>query len=116
MRPALPAVLALGLVALAPAAARANLLTNPGFETGNLSGWAASGNVETLFCTSAPPGCPMGFGDWIATLNNQSLGVGNASLSQAVGISGPGTYEFGAMVSYGTILPAGATSRRARSR
>lgn len=106
MRRALPAVVALGLAAFAPDAARANLLTNPGFETGNLSGWTTSGDVAAYACALAAPGCPAGFGNWIATLNNSTLGVGNASLSQNVVVPGAGTYEFGAMVAFGTTAPA----------
>mgnify|MGYP005835815567 CR=1 FL=1 len=96
-----------GLVALTPASGQANLLTNPGFETGNLSGWTTSGDVAAYACEYAASGCPAGFGDWIATLNNYTLGVGNASLTQAVVVPGAGTYEFGAMIAYATILPTG---------
>jgi hypothetical protein len=108
----LPAVVVAGLVAFAPAPGHANLLANPGFETGNLDGWGTSGDVTVLACASAAPGCPAGFGNWIATLNNfgpggDTPGVGNASLTQAVVVPGAGTYEFGAMIAYGTILPTG---------
>lgn len=104
----LPFVAALGLAALAAAPAKANLLVNPGFEAGDLSGWTASGTVAAITpCTTIPPGCAPGGGSWIATLNDRSpFGVGNASLSQAVAVPGPGTFEFGAVFSYATVLPA----------
>lgn len=104
MRRALPAVVVLGLVALAPGAARANLLTNPGFETGTLSGWTTSGDVDEFPCGFAAPGCPAGFGNWIVTLNNTN-GTGNASLSQEVMVPGAGTYGFGAMIAYAATKP-----------
>jgi hypothetical protein len=103
----LPAVALLGLLALAPGAARANLLTNPGFETGNLTGWTPSGKVDVISCATIPPGCAPGGGSSIVTLNDRPpFGVGNASISQAVTVPGAGTYEFGAHFSYATILPA----------
>lgn len=105
----LPVVAALGLAALAAAPAQANLLTNPGFETGNLTGWTTSGSVPLYACATIPPGCPTGGGTWVAALNDASLpntGIGSASLSQAVTVPGPGTFEFGAVFSYATTLPA----------
>ncbi len=51
----LPAVALLGLLALAPGTARANLLTNPGFEAGNLTGWTPSGNIGVILCATIPP-------------------------------------------------------------
>lgn len=103
-----PFAAALGLAALAAAPAQANLLVNPGFEAGNLSGWTTSGNVDAITpCATFPPGCAPGGGSWIAALNDRSpFGVGNASLSQAVTVPGPGTFAFGAVFSYATVLPA----------
>lgn len=51
----LPAVALLGLLALVPGAARANLLTNAGFEAENLTGWTPSGNVDVILCATIPP-------------------------------------------------------------
>ena len=34
--------------------ARANLLTNPGFETGNFSGWALTGNSGFISIITSP--------------------------------------------------------------
>jgi hypothetical protein len=99
----LPAVALLGLLALVPGAARANLLTNPGFEAENLTGWTPSGNVDVILCATIPPGCAPGGGSSIVTLNDRApFGVGDASISQAVTVPGAGTYEFGAHFSYAT--------------
>jgi hypothetical protein len=86
--------------------AEAAILANGGFETGDLTGWNMSGDVAAYSCASAAPGCPAGFGNWIATLNNFTLGVGNASLTQAVDLA-PGTYAFGAKIAYGTSVIGG---------
>ncbi|WP_114376788.1 PEP-CTERM sorting domain-containing protein [Elioraea thermophila] len=104
----LPFAAALGLAALAAAPAQANLLINPGFESG-LTGWTTSGNVFDISCAGIPPGCAPGGGSRIATLNDASLpntGIGSASLSRAVTVPGPGTFAFGAVFSYATVLPA----------
>lgn len=46
-----------GAVALPGTAQAANILTNPGFESGNLSPWTCSGNLGSVVsspCTEAP--------------------------------------------------------------
>ena len=94
------------LVPLVPVAARAATLDNPGFETGDLSGWNASGDVTVLTCSSTFVGCAPGGGTFFATLNNNTFG-GNASLTQTLAGVDPGTYAFGAYVSFATDV-AGA--------
>lgn len=98
--------LATALLALVPAAAQAVPLNNPGFETGTTAGWNASGDVTVAICAAQVVGCAPGGGTYFAGLNN-SIGNGNASLTQTVTGVAPGTYNFGAWVSFGTNNPAG---------
>ena len=100
-------MLAAALVALMPAASQALTLTNPGFETGDLTGWDTSGDVTTFTCAGAVIGCAPAGGTYFALLNNSTDGVGNASLRQTVSSVDAGTYKFGAWVSFGTDNAAG---------
>lgn len=104
---AAPAVCGLLMAALLcglPTQAHADLL-NPGFETGDLTGWSSSGDVAVGACASAVPGCAPGGGAWLADIG--FTGFGSSSLLQAMPVTGPGTYAFGAWVSYATNQPAG---------
>lgn len=94
----------------APSFAHANLLTNAGFETGDLSGWTTSGDVTVIACGTSATGCAPSGGAWLATLNNRVFNQ-DASLTQAVTVTGPGTYAFGAMVALGTTNAAGNFSQ-----
>lgn len=55
------AALALGgAIALPGTAQAANILTNPGFESGSLSPWSCTGNLGSVVsspCTAAPRPC-----------------------------------------------------------
>lgn len=97
------------LLASAPVASRAAPLLNPGFETGDLTGWNTSGNVTVANCGFGVIACAPGGGSKYARLNSFSVnpGVGTSTLTQAVTVDGPGTYEFGAKVVVGTNNAAG---------
>src|SRR5215813_14503397 len=72
--------------------ATANLLTNPGFETGNTTGWTPSSGSASASNFSAV----VHDGSWGGFLNSAVTSPGtNASLIQAVSLPGPGTYQFG---------------------
>jgi hypothetical protein len=47
-------------------------------------------------------GCAPGGGNFLALLNNNTVGVGNASLTQTEAGLSPGTYAFGAYVTFRT--------------
>lgn len=97
--------LAAALLTLISAPAVAVPLNNPGFETGDTTGWNTSGDVTVLLCTATVMGCAPSGGTYLAALNNSS-GVGNASLTQTATNVASGTYNFGAWVSFGTDNPA----------
>jgi hypothetical protein len=90
--------------ALLSSSASAISLVNPGFETGNTSGWTSSGTTFAFLCASAAIGCAPSGGNYFGVLTN---GFGSASLSQDLGSIDPGIYEFGAYVSFGTNSAAG---------
>jgi len=104
VRAAVRGLLLAGVMGALPPPAHASLI-NPGFETGDLTGWSTSGTVAVASCASAPPGCAPGGGAWLADINLP--GVGSSGLLQAMPVIGPGTYAFGAWVSYGTNQPLG---------
>ncbi|MDP2943176.1 MAG: hypothetical protein Q8O36_06730, partial [Candidatus Omnitrophota bacterium] len=62
MRKLLLAVLILGLAFGASSTAQANLLTNPGFETGNFTGWTADWNLGNQAVSALNPQA----GSWAA--------------------------------------------------
>jgi hypothetical protein len=99
------AALAAGLLA-APGEGRANLLVNPGFESGDLTGWATSGDVGVFQCAQLVVGCAPNGGTYAAVVNGSPpLGRGNASLFQTVQVTGPDNVGFGAFVTFGTPDP-----------
>src|SRR5262245_13044311 len=74
------------------APATANLLTNPGFETGNTTGWTPSSGAASA--SSFP--AVVHDGSWGGFLNPGVTSPGNSeSLIQSVSLPGPGTYQFG---------------------
>lgn len=57
--------------------ASANLLTNPGFETGDLTGWAAlNTNAVATITVQSPDNGPSAAGSHNAFLNNQGEAIG----------------------------------------
>lgn len=95
-------ILGATLFAVSATGAAAASLTNPGFETGDLTGWGSSGNVNVVACAGTVMGCAPAGGTYFAALNVLTDGVGNASITQSLAAIGPGTYSFGAYVSFGT--------------
>jgi hypothetical protein len=88
-------------------AAHANLLLNPGFETGTFANWNTSGDATILTCASTVVGCAPGGGTFLAVLNNSTSGAGNGSITQTVILPGAGSYSFGAYTTFGTNSAAG---------
>jgi hypothetical protein len=83
--------------------ANANLLVNPGFETGDATGWTTSGPFTIVAdCTISFPPCAPGGGTYYAAINP---GATSASFIQTVQLPGPGNYHFGATVSFGVVNP-----------
>lgn len=72
---------ALGLLVCSPQAARANLIFNPGFETGDFTGWTLAGDPAFTFVNSDPGLATQHGGNfeallgWIGNLNNLSQAV-----------------------------------------
>lgn len=97
-------LVAAAAVALIPATSQA--VVNSGFETGDLTGWDTSGDVGVFACAIYVVGCAPDGGTFRAELNPNTKD-GNASLRQTLADLGPGTYEFGAWVSFGTDDAAG---------
>jgi VPDSG-CTERM motif/Protein of unknown function (DUF642) len=104
MRTLRPILLALTAVAALSVAypAKANLITNPGFETGDFTGWTVSGlvlgGVGGTFNGQAPHS-----GNFQATLGTASSG----SISQSVATTPSATYtiDFFAAANNGSIQP-----------
>ena len=76
---AVPALVA--LLALAGPSSAQNLLTNPGFETGNLTGWTDAGNTGWNVVTTVPH---------TGTFGISNGAVGSPSLLQQTVITTPG--------------------------
>lgn len=96
---------ALGCLALAVLAqpAAANLLTNPGFETGDLTGWTSS-NL-TLANVSNNPAF-VHDGSWGGLLDSFVPAPGSdGSLTQSVALPAAGTYSFGGWLRAFTVGP-----------
>ena len=103
--PSIPAaVLATGLALTTPA--QANLLLNPGFETGSFSNWSASSGTSVVACAGLPVGCAPSGGTYAAAINT-TLGNVNANVTQTVILPGPGRYSFGAYLTFVTNNAAG---------
>jgi hypothetical protein len=106
MHRSLAAVVLAGTLALSPAA-NANLLTNPGFETGNFTGWTqATGGSAVGLCLPLVMGCAPGGGQYIASLRSTAAGA-NVSVLQTAPSLPAGTYEFGATVAFFTDVVGG---------
>jgi hypothetical protein len=90
----------LGLAAIASEVAAAPV--NPGFETGDTTGWSETGDVSVSPCAFTFIGCAPSGEIYFVGLNDFTFGVGNASLTQDLGLFNPGMYEFGAYVTFGT--------------
>jgi hypothetical protein len=83
--------------------ANAKLLVNPGFETGDATGWTTGGAFAIVAnCTLSTPSCAPGGGSFYAALNP---GDTNATFIQTVLLPGPGNYRFGATVAFGVVNP-----------
>jgi hypothetical protein len=82
----------------------ANFVTNPGFETGDLSGWNPSGSVNVY---TLPQVVHSGtYGAYLDTVVVPPPGT-NDSMTQNVYLAGPGQYLFGGWLRYFTYDPAG---------
>ena len=91
-----------------PSLAQANLLTNPGFETGNFSGWTqGAGTSSVILCLPLVQGCAPGGGQYAPSLSSLAPAFGNVSVLQNVSGLAAGTYEFGATVSFVTNAVGG---------
>lgn len=104
-RAAFGAAMMVGLAA-STAMAGPNLLVNPGFEAGN-TGWT--------FSSPGCPGCSDVFSDPVFVHDGARgavlASIGDASATQSVVLTGPGTYAFGgwmrALLSQVQTLPSG---------
>ncbi|WP_439576836.1 PEP-CTERM sorting domain-containing protein [Elioraea sp.] len=110
MRRSLPALLAAGLITLPAVPAEANLLVNPGFED-SFNGWTTSGDTSRFVCATTVIGCAPDGGTFNAFVAAGFGGITSSSLSQAVDVVGPGTYAFGAYLSFDTDQIAGNFSQ-----
>jgi chitinase len=84
------ALVAAGLVVGIPAAYAANLLTNPGFEAGSLSGWSCTGGLGSVV------GSPVRSGSF--ALAGAASSADNAKCSQTVAVQPSTTYTVSAWV------------------
>lgn len=78
------------LTATAPALAATNLLANPGFETGLLSGWTCSGGTGAVTTEDAHSGT--------SSLRGTPTGSDNARCSQTVSVQPGSSYTLSAWV------------------
>ena len=65
--------------------AKANLITNPGFETGNFTGWTQSGDTSFTGVTGTFVGIAPHSGSFQAVMGNVSTGFLSQMLALAVG-------------------------------
>ena len=99
-RHTLCAAAAFTALAFAPGV-QANLILNPGFESGDFTEWETSGDTLVGVCPGPVLDCAPEGGMWLAVINN-STGFGNGSVRQTVSLPGAGDYVFGAYVALGT--------------
>lgn len=98
-------VLALALT-LAPAYAQ-NLVVNPGFESGDLTGWEVVGETaEATVSVQSSDNGPSEPGTHHALLDNRATEFHQLTLrtSTAPGSVGPGTFEFSADIKTGEVV------------
>jgi hypothetical protein len=97
LRPILLALTAAGALSFAQPAS-ANLITNPGFETGNFNGWTATGSGVVVGTTS---GISPHSGSWQA-----AFFIPGGSLSQSVGTTAGQSYTIDFFLAHATSAPA----------
>lgn len=93
------------LISLHPNTGQAtNLLTNPGFETGNFTGWTTSSTGIPPDTLSVSEGVYEGsFGGFMTS--TVAPPGDNGSIRQSITLDGPGTYQFGAWVRFLALDP-----------
>jgi hypothetical protein len=90
-----------------PSLAQANLLTNPGFETGDFAGWSAPASGASVgLCLPLVIGCAPGGGQYVATLSTTTAPAAVSVLQNVAGLAA-GTYEFGATIALFTDVVSG---------
>lgn len=97
------AIIMMSLFLVLPLTASANLLINPGFETGDTTGWTSSDlNLAHADSRSAF----VHDGSWGGLIDSYTGAPGsNASLTQSVLLPGAGTYQFGGWLRAFTVGP-----------
>lgn len=86
--------------------ANADLLTNPGFETGDFTGWSAPASGASVgLCLPLVISCAPKGGQYVATLRTTARG--SVSVLQNVPGLSAGTYEFGATIALFTDVVGG---------
>ena len=83
------------LTLVAGSASAQNLLVNPGFEDGNLTGWVLAGESGSSSVSVVADNGPSEIGSNAAFLNNQAEAVGRTmKQTTAPGSGGPGTVYY----------------------
>ena len=90
---------------MAPISAQANLVTNPGFETGDLTNWSSGGPGLAEVSTSFEVVHSGTYGVYFEPY--ASAPGYNVNITQNIYLSGPGTYEFGGYLRFFTFNPSG---------